>query len=144
MIDWNQVTGIQTDGFCISHYDWSSAFAYADGFIQQDVEKVIIAWGRSPEGYGSIEMHGLFRLKDNRYACLNAWADTTGWGCQESGDSSLHPTFDHAVRFGMTDEIRRIYGYDQPDDIDPRSIIKELDEIDDALFQVEVEWHGTQ
>lgn len=47
------------------------------------VEKVIAAWGRNPEGYGSWEGGFLLALKDGRFAYVTGWCDTTGWGCQD-------------------------------------------------------------
>lgn len=49
----------------------------------EDVERVVAAWGHSPEGYGSWEGGFLLRLKDGRHAYLCGWCDTTGWGCQD-------------------------------------------------------------
>lgn len=142
VIDWDNVPGVEGSTRDLSASDWECAFAYADEFSMLDVSDVVAAWADSPEGYGSITMFGFFKLSDGRWACLNAWADTTGWGCQEGGESSVHETIAHAIRFGMTDEIRRVFYFDQPPDFDTAPLLKELDEIDVALAKVEVDEHG--
>lgn len=90
----------------MSDYDWEEAFGYADGYSNSDVAEVLTAWADSPEGYGSLNMAALFRLADGRYATLTAWADTTGWGCQEGGRSYVTATLQEAVDRGLTEEER--------------------------------------
>lgn len=53
------------------------------GLTSRAVESCEAAWGHSPEGVASWEGGFLLRLKDGRYAYLEGWCDTTGWGCQD-------------------------------------------------------------
>jgi hypothetical protein len=50
---------------------------------RENIETVHYAWGRSPEGYGSWEGGFILELKDGRFATIEGWCDTTGWGCQD-------------------------------------------------------------
>jgi len=55
--------------------DWAEAFHYAD-FEREDVEEVIhMVDGCNDED----PWVALFKLKNGKYAGLNAWCDYTGW-----------------------------------------------------------------
>ena len=87
--------------------DWPCAFGYADGFDMDDVAEVLASYcqpGR--DGYANTDVHGLFRLKDGRYATLSAWCDTTGWDCQAAGHGEVYATLEEAKRLGLTLEER--------------------------------------
>lgn len=71
--------------------DWSCAFSEA-GLDVSDVEEVIEADTCSPEGYGSTNVWGVFKLKSGKYAGLWAWCDTTGWDCRAGGEHELFNT----------------------------------------------------
>ncbi len=46
------------------------------------VVTVISAWGHQG-GWGEWEGGFLLKTKDGRYAYIEGWCDTTGWGCQD-------------------------------------------------------------
>jgi hypothetical protein len=127
-------------------YEWASAFCYAgernaddvdweergycDGnytptavigdeqvsttpFTRMDVAEVIACEAGENEGPGWI---GLFRLKDGRYASLEAGCDYTGWDCQSGGDANVGTTKEDVIRFGLTLDARRRLGLTLPDD----------------------------
>jgi len=88
--------------------DWEEAFKYANGFDREDV----------------VEIHGFIegendgdpwrtygKLRDGRYFYLEAWCDYTGWGCQEGGHSAVEDTRENIVRYGLTEEARRVFGF---------------------------------
>lgn len=56
--------------------DWQEAFVYADNFCIEDVCCIVAL----EEGCNDSESWlGFFKLKDGRYAALDAWCDYTGW-----------------------------------------------------------------
>ena len=81
-------------------YDWSEVFPGAGGDYSgtyragdlsgeriEDVtaERIalVLAWhADSPEGYASLDFWTVVMLTDGQFAVSEAWADTTGWGCQ--------------------------------------------------------------
>lgn len=81
-------------------YDWSEVFDHkytefylasipthlvrADPIGLEDVVAVEGWYAESPEGWGSLNLYALLELNDGRYAWIEAWCDTTGWGCQDA------------------------------------------------------------
>lgn len=49
-------------------------------FNLDDVAEILGHFSYSPEGFGSEQVCGIFRLKDGRYAVVEAGCDTSGWG----------------------------------------------------------------
>jgi hypothetical protein len=70
-------------------YDFSESLAQAEGFSRADVESVVAAWGENGD---FAEWSGGFvlRLKDGRFAYIEGWCDTTGWGCQDGVETTLY------------------------------------------------------
>lgn len=101
----------------ISGYDWAELFPSADGWndrssttfaagvggaqldpvMPEDVLAVVAHHGISPEGYGSIDLWAIVQLQDGRYGMVEAWADTTGWGCQDGVVWKVCTSYDQAV-----------------------------------------------
>lgn len=54
---------------------------------------------------------GVFRLRDGRYASLDAGCDYTGWDCQANGDGFVAATLNEIINFGLTDSARQRLGY---------------------------------
>lgn len=84
--------------------DYSGTFAAGDltGARIDDVtaERIseVLAWhAHSPEGYGSVDFWAVVRLTDGQVAVSEAWADTTGWGCQADAWWKTSPTLKGAL-----------------------------------------------
>lgn len=137
MINWEVVPG-SNPHVEIGLYDWEEAFRYADGFKQSEVETVLYAHAESDEGYGQIEIHALFELGDGKFACLSAGCDTSGWDCQAGGEGTVHDSLDHAVTFGLTDDVRRMFGIEQPNDVNVKDALADLWAIDQELSEIDV------
>jgi hypothetical protein len=69
----------------------------------------------SPEGYGSLDFTALVELDDGTWAACMAWADTTGWGCQDDVAWKWATTRDDAIRYGLDGAARTKLGLDLPD-----------------------------
>lgn len=76
----------------LNNFDWEEAFKYASnpsaiffsdtkvnttGYDREDVEEVLGLSEGENDGDGWV---GAFKLKDGRFAMLEAWCDYTGWG----------------------------------------------------------------
>lgn len=81
-------------------------------FTRADVHHIAHIEEDSPEGYGSWEGWCVVLLKDGRWACLEGWCDTSGWGCQDNAERTVAPTYEIAVRFGLSDSARKKLGID--------------------------------
>lgn len=64
----------------------------------------------SPEGGGSIDIRYVGKTPTGSFIALEAWADYTGWGCQDGADLVERETFDEVVRDGVTMEAAGILG----------------------------------
>ena len=70
------------------------------------VRRVVAAWGRSPEGYGSWEGGFLLELHDGRAAYITGWCDTTGWGCRDGAAISYYDSLPDFRTLGAGAEYR--------------------------------------
>ena len=74
----------------LEDWNWNEVFNYAtkpepplgvemdiSGFTREDVEEIIAISDGENDGDHWI---GVFKLKDGRYASINAWCDYSGWG----------------------------------------------------------------
>jgi hypothetical protein len=83
--------------------DYSGTFAVGPGAIKAEdvtperIAEVLHFWAESPEGYGSVDFFAVVRLTDGQYAVSEAWADTTGWGCQADAWWKVGPTRESVV-----------------------------------------------
>jgi hypothetical protein len=94
-----------------------SGFDYAtvQEWALDDLDEILRSHVESPEGYGSVELSAVVRLKDGRWGTACGWADTTGWGCQCDFEAKAFATEDEAVRFGLDNARRDLLGYPQPE-----------------------------
>lgn len=69
-------------------YDFSESVAQAEGFAWNDIEAAEAAWGEHGD-YAEWTGGFLLRLKDGRYAYIEGWCDTTGWGCQDGVETTI-------------------------------------------------------
>lgn len=72
-----------------------------------DIEEVEAWCGTSPDGWGSVDIVALLRLTDGQHAALIAWADTTGWGCQDEVEWTIG-TRDAVIRMGLGDRAAEL------------------------------------
>src|SRR5258708_2501626 len=98
----------------LDYYDWKEAFKYAAeptkitetaiadgidaGFTREDVQTILHIDDGENDGKSWI---AVFRLKDGRFAFLEASCDYTGWGCQEGGHSFTAPSYERLLMFGL-------------------------------------------
>ena len=72
-----------------------------------DVEEVIAA----SEGENDVASWlCVVRLRDRRFAFVDAWCDYTGWDCQAGASVWVHGDLDALVQFGCTREARERMG----------------------------------
>lgn len=99
------------EAYVLGEYDWNEIWDQS-GAAQRVGAQVLHEWAISPEGYGSLECCGLVRTADGYFWAFDAWADTTGWGCQD-GVSWYGPaaTVEGAADF-LSQEHRRRLGFE--------------------------------
>ncbi|WP_405769202.1 hypothetical protein OG539_32605 [Actinacidiphila glaucinigra] len=97
-------------------YLWRSLFEYADGPAPDpdDIVQITHMWATSPEGYGSLNIALLGRLTDGRWVTCVAWADTTGFGCQQGVDWRVNDTRNRAISQGLDKESRALLDLSLP------------------------------
>lgn len=114
----------------LNEYDWKEAFGAAgkekdtalnelpvcvqfaepvstEPFDREDVAEIIAI---SDGEKDSENWLGVFRLKDGRYAMIDAGCDYTGWGCREWGTAEVCRTLNEMIRYGLSDGQRRRLG----------------------------------
>lgn len=102
-------------------HEWASVFgepqAHTAGaspgpFKRRDVIKVIKAvrvdWDPG-EAYTDTSFYVLVRLEDGRWGYVQAWNDTTGWGCQDANSFAVARSLEELVP-QMTDAGRHYLG----------------------------------
>ena len=116
-------------------YDFTESLNVA-GVEPTRVEHCALAFGDSPEGYGS--WHGGFVCHTRSgapWVFVFGWCDTTGWGCQ---DGAYVVDFDHEptreeIDAAWKDELGDMGGLFEPEDFDEapadinRYLVGELD-----------------
>lgn len=105
-----------TDDVEFDEYLWSSLYEYGEGDTPEpgQIAEVTDLWATSPEGYGSVELALIARLADGRWATCVAWADTTGFGCQQQVDWRINDTREAAIALGLDKESRNHLGLSLP------------------------------
>jgi hypothetical protein len=111
----------------LDDYDWREAFGAAgkekdtvlngvpvcvkfanpvsvEPFEREDVQEIIAMSDGENDGENWV---GVFKLKDGRFALIDAGCDYTGWGCQEWGNAEVCGTLEEMIRFGLTNEQRK-------------------------------------
>ncbi|MCY9592339.1 hypothetical protein PC41400_15050 [Paenibacillus chitinolyticus] len=101
----------------INTYDWKEAFGYANSvftvhfakpvstrpFSREDVVEIIAMDDGENDTSNWI---GIFKLKDGRYAIIDAGCDYTGWDCQAWGSAEVTGSLEEAIRFGLDNSQR--------------------------------------
>lgn len=98
-----------------SYSAYRGAFVVLSGERAEDISaerfaEVEAVHGESTEGGCSVDIVLLVRLTDGSYATCMAWADYTGWGCQDDAVWKVALTRDDAIRFGLDQRGRRLLG----------------------------------
>lgn len=98
---------------------YSGAYSTVDGSRVDDVtaERIVrvdLAFGESPEGYGSTDMAILVELTDGTWAACMAWSDTTGFGCRDDVQWKVAPSRDEVISQGLDREARKKLGVQLP------------------------------
>lgn len=78
-----------------------------DDITEDRIARVDLWFGESPEGYGSQDFVALVELTDGAWAACMAWADTTGWGCQDGVEWKVGPDRQLVIEQGL-DRAARI------------------------------------
>ena len=68
-------------------------------------ETIVGGWTDYGEGWDN-ESFAIGKLEDGRYLVVMESEDSSGHGCQCSGSSSVHATFEEAMRLGLSQEQR--------------------------------------
>jgi hypothetical protein len=76
--------------------------------VANDTQEIIAAWLWECEWSGEHDMAALVRLSDG-YAVVSEGEDTSGHGCQCSGDIGFYRTLDEAYRLGLSQDDRDDY-----------------------------------
>jgi hypothetical protein len=101
-------------------YGWGSsysgAFSTVDGSRVEDITaeriaRVDLTYGVDNDGP---DLAILTELTDGTWAACMAWADFTGWGCQDDVQWKVAPTRDEAISQGLDREARRKLGVPLP------------------------------
>jgi hypothetical protein len=77
--------------------------ASAEPFQRFDVAEVLATSDGENDG---LDWVGVFRLKDGRFAYLEAGCDYTGWDCQSGGHAIVSHDLAHLIQFGLTEAAR--------------------------------------
>ena len=67
-------------------YDLNNIWAAAPDGVYRDGAKLLYSYCTSPEGYGSLNFCGIYRLANEEFWAFDGWTDTTGWGCRDGVD----------------------------------------------------------
>ncbi|MYS15063.1 hypothetical protein [Streptomyces sp. SID4982] len=100
----------------LDEWDWSAIFEYGEGSVPtpDEIAEITDLWVISPEGYASLDVALICRLRDGRWASCVAWADTSGFGCQQGVDWRINSTREAAISQGLDKESRTHLGLALP------------------------------
>lgn len=75
----------------------------SEPFTRDDILDLIACEAGENDGP---EWVAVMRLKDGRYAFLEAGCDYTGWDCQSGGNAFVADTLERLVQYGMSEGAR--------------------------------------
>ena len=107
--DWREAFGQGSGGNCSPKADACPPGAPVDLTppAVEDVAEVVAAVNGENDVSHWV---GLFRLKDGRFALVDAWCDYTGWDCQADNNVEVATTVADAVLVGMgAEDLRRLW-----------------------------------
>lgn len=106
------------DGYNADKPVWRAATppdkVQVDPIEPEDIEEVTHFWAVAYEEYADQTMQAVMRLKDGRWASVDTWSDSSGYGCQDGTTWHIGATFDDVARWGLTDEARKHLSIEQP------------------------------
>ncbi|MGW4920542.1 hypothetical protein ACWEPO_30135 [Streptomyces albidoflavus] len=110
-----------SDDVALDEYLWDALYEYGDGSIPEPghIAEITNVWATSPEGYSSLDLALVARLTDGRWATCVAWADTTGFGCQQNVDWRINDNRELAISHGLDKESRAHLGLSLPGEETP-------------------------
>jgi hypothetical protein len=88
--------------------------ATVDQLTPEDIAEIEAVWTQCEVDYADSSIVALMRTKDGRYVTLEAWSDSSGWGCQDATYWKIAPTRDEAIRLGLDNEGRARLGLSLP------------------------------
>lgn len=71
----------------------------------EDVAEVTHIWAISGLEYADQDMQALMRLKDGRWACVETWSDSSGYGCRDGTEWHVGTLVD-VIRYGLSEVAR--------------------------------------
>ncbi|WUI02066.1 hypothetical protein OHR68_09750 [Spirillospora sp. NBC_00431] len=95
--DWRQVFPLDNAGDYSGTYPVGPGGDRIDDITPERIAEVLHLWAESWEGYGDVNFFAVVRLTDGQYAVSEAWADTTGWGCQADAWWKAGPTYESVI-----------------------------------------------
>jgi len=95
--DWRQVFPDGGSGDYSGTFDVGLGGARIEDVTAEAIGEVVHFWAVSYDGYGDVDFFAVVKLTDGRYAVSEAWADTTGWGCQADAWWKVGPTLDSVL-----------------------------------------------
>lgn len=103
----NKVHVCDTDSRELDEGDWEEILSKDSEALADKVDEIYRFYARSPEGWGSLETAFVASSTDGRWITMSAWADTTGWGCQQNDVSwKSFDTLEEAIKFGLSQSDR--------------------------------------
>lgn len=113
--DWRYVFPLGTEDDAWVTPSYSGAFSVHDSGQVEDITadriaRVDLWFGESPEGGGSLDFAALVELTDGTWATCLAWADYTGWGCQDDVQWKWAHTREDAISQGLDRRTRERLG----------------------------------
>lgn len=79
----------------------------------EDVAEVTHIWSLSRQEWADQAMAALMRLRDGRWASVETWSDSSGYGCRDGTTWHIGSRED-VIRWGLSDEARRNLGIESP------------------------------
>lgn len=76
-------------------------------FDREDVEEIIAISDGENDGENWL---GVFKLKDGRFAVIDAGCDYTGWGCREWGTAEVAGSLEEVIRLRLSNDQRKRLG----------------------------------
>lgn len=106
--DWRQIFPNAPEGYSTSctGTHWAPLGGSAPDVTAERIARIHGWQGHSPEGGGSRNFACVVELTDGAWAACMAWADYTGWGCQDGVEWRVAADLPSIVSYGLDREGR--------------------------------------
>lgn len=106
--DWCQVLKSEPYGIGTAYTGahWAPLGGPAPDITAERIARVYGWQASSPEGGGSVNFACVVELTDGTWAACMAWADYTGWGCQDGVEWRVAQDLPSVVSYGLDREGR--------------------------------------